>query len=1125
MTSTLKKRAICGICSAGCWVEVTYDGEGRIAAVEADGRSPYGMVCRIGKLSPQIVYSKDRVLHPLRRKGPKGTFDFERISWDEAYGEIVERLERIKEESGPEATAVYTGSGSFELAFCDIFQPRGVAVSSAASVLFPFGSPNTLGVGALCYVSFAMIAPHVTMGGMFINMFTDIENAELIVIWGKNPASHCPPTDFKRIEEAHRRGAAIVVIDPRKTTFAGYPGAEWVPIRPGTDGALALGMCHVLIEEELYDETFAGEWTVGFEEFARHVRHYRPEVVEEITGIPAATVRSLARRIAAADGAAPVMYSGLEYSDGAVQAIRAAFVLWALAGQLDVPGGYCFSMRDSSFPVNRDGHVPNPDVRRAAGHNDFPVYTKYRGEFHAGILPRSVLEGDPYRIRLLLSLGASIISSWPQSSLWKKTLAGLDFFVSIDRQLTADAAYADIVLPAATYYEIESYMVNGPLFRIRERVIEPVGEARADHLIMAELAQRLGYGHLYPQTAEEVLSRALRGSGFSLEDVRAAGGSVRIPTILMEHRKWEKGLLRPDGAPGFDTPSGKFEIASSILEEHGYAPLPVYTEPGEGPLAQPEIAREYPLVFNSGARSRNDLHGLHLTIDELRKKRPVPTVLLNGDDAASRGINRGDRVRIRTPRGSVEMFADVTDGIVKGAVEASAMGGGPLGPKAWQNANINELTDLRRYDPISGFPVYKALLCEVEKISTGDEDCLGKTSSPRAGTGGVEIRERPSIYLDHNATTPPSPEVCRVMVEALEKFGNPSGLYTAGKEARRILEKARRSVALLVNCTARRLVFTGGGSEANNLAVKGAAFRAGERKHIVTSAIEHPSILNTCRWLAGRGFEVTYLMPDGEGLAPPADMRSAVTDRTGLVTVMLANNETGAIQPVAELAEIARGRGAIFHTDAVQAAGKIPLDVDDLGVDLLTLSGHKFHGPKGVGVLYRRKGVTLEPLIHGGGQEMGLRSGTENVPAIAAIGRAAELALEHLSGMKELRRLRDLLEKEMRALLPGARRNGPDEERLPNTLNMTFPGIRGEALVFALDREGVALSSGSACHAGAPEPSHALTAMGLSDEDAHCAVRFSLGPGNSEEEIMLVVKMVKDVIGGRRSAVRFVSCR
>ncbi|MFC1657211.1 molybdopterin-dependent oxidoreductase [Candidatus Moduliflexota bacterium] len=188
-TGTSKRRAICGICSAGCWVEATCDDRGRLVEVEPDSTSPLGQICRMGRLSPQIVYSGDRLLHPMRRKGPKGTFDFERISWDEAYDRIVESLEKVKRESGPEATAIYTGSGSFELAFCDIFQPKGVAVSSASSVLFPFGSPNTLGVGALCYVSFAMIAPHVTMGSMYIDMFSDIENAELIVIWGKNPAA------------------------------------------------------------------------------------------------------------------------------------------------------------------------------------------------------------------------------------------------------------------------------------------------------------------------------------------------------------------------------------------------------------------------------------------------------------------------------------------------------------------------------------------------------------------------------------------------------------------------------------------------------------------------------------------------------------------------------------------------------------------------------------------------------------------------------------------------------------------------------------------------------------------------------------------------------------------------
>jgi anaerobic selenocysteine-containing dehydrogenase len=526
---------------------------------------------------------------------------------------------------------------------------------------------------------------------MFINMLSDIENAKLIVIWGENPAAHCPPHDFIKIEEAHKRGARIVVIDPRKTVMAKYSNAEWIPIRPGTDGALALGLCNVLIQEELYDEDFVNNWTVGFEDFDRYVQHFQPEVVEDITGVPAETVRSLARKIATTNGVAPVMYSGLEYSDGAVQAIRATMVLWALAGQLDVPGGRCFSMAQNKFPINREGLIPNPDVRKAAGYNSFPLYTKYRGELHANILPEAVLKKKPYPIRLLISLGASIITSWPQSGIWRETLGALDFFVCIDRQLTADAAYADIVLPATTYYEIQSYMVYGSIFRIREKVIGPVGESRSDFLIMSELARRLGYGHLYPQTGEEILSRVLRGSGFTPEDVRAAGGTVQIPTVMMQYKKWEKGLLRSDGQPGFETPSGKFEIASLILEEHGYDALPVYVEPGEGPLSQPELAKQLPLVFNSGARANMDLHALHHSIPALSKEKPVPTVMLNTLDAQERGIEDGDFVHIKTKRGQVGMYAFVTDDIVRGAIEASGMGGGALGSKVWQDACINDL--------------------------------------------------------------------------------------------------------------------------------------------------------------------------------------------------------------------------------------------------------------------------------------------------------------------------------------------------------------------------------------------------------------------------------------------------
>jgi cysteine desulfurase NifS len=1121
-----QKQAICGICSAGCWVKVTYDADGKIDSVEPDDASPLGIICRLGELSREAVYSKDRLLYPMRRTGPKGTYEFERISWNQAYDTIVDKLRTIKAESGPEATAIYTGSGSFELALCDMFQPAGVAVSSASSVLFPFGSPNTLGVGALCYVSCAMIAPHVTMGGMAINMFSDIDNAELIVIWGRNPAAQCPPYDFMKIQKAHKRGAQIVVIDPRKTSMATYANAEWIPIRPGTDGALALGMSNVLIEEELYDEAFVEEWTVGFDDFSHYVQHYRPEVVEDITGIPAETVQSLARRIAKTNGVAPVMYSGIEYSDGALQAIRATMVLWALAGQLDVPGGHCFSMAENKFPINREGHIPNPDVRKAAGHNRFPIYTQYRGEFHANILPEAVLEKRPYPIRLLISLGASIITSWPQSGIWRKTLEALDFLVCIDRQLTEDAAYADIVLPATTYYEIESYMVYDSIFRIRERVIDPIGEARNDFFILAELAQHLGYGHLYPQTEEELLTRALKGSGFTLEEVRAAGGMVQIPPVMMEYKKWEKGLLREDGQSGFATPTGKFEIASTILEEHGYDALPVYTEPGEGPRSQPELAKQFPLVFNSGARSNVDQHTLHKSIPALSEEKPVPTVMMNTADAKKRGITNGDLVRIRTKRGAVSMYAVVTDDIVQGAIEASGMGGGPLGSKAWQDACINDVTDLQRYDPISGFPVYKALLCDVVKVAEGDIQQVAASGEyildPTVEKNAVNHR----IYLDHNATTPLDERVKQSMIEFMEYYGNPSSIYAAGKEAHQAVEKARRSVALLINSTARRITFTGGGSEANNLAIKGAAFsNANSKNHIITTAIEHPSVLNTCRWLEEHGFSVTYLPVDQEGMVSPDDLKAAITDQTCLISIMMANNETGTLQSIPELASIAKEQGVCFHTDGVQAGGKIPIDVEELGVDLLTMSAHKLHGPKGIGALFAHKGVELSPLITGGNQEHGLRAGTENVMGICGFGKAAELAIEHLTDMDHVKERRDRLERGINALIPEGKMNGHRDRRLPNTLNMTFPGMRGESLVLALDQRGVALSSGSACHAGMPEPSHVLLAMGLSEEEAHCALRFSLGRENTEDDIDHTLSFLKEICTDQTAMVRFVSCR
>ncbi len=1130
MAATEIRDGLCGICPAGCWVRA-YCADGRLLKVEPYPDHPMGMLCRIGRHSPAIVHDPDRLKTPLRRIGPKGGYNFEPVSWDAAMAEIAERLQGIKAESGPEATAIYTGRGSFDMALCDLMQPAGVAVSSASSVLFPFGSPNTLGVGALCYVSFAMIAPHVTMGEMLITMDTDIQQAELIVIWGANPATDSPPLAHHQIVQAAANGARVVAIDPRRTETAREVDAQWLAIRPGTDGALALAMIQVLLEEEIYDESFAEQWTVGFEELGRFVQHYRPEVVETITGIAADDIRQLARALASARGACPVMYTGLEYSDSGVQAIRAVFTLWALAGQLDVPGGLLFRMKENLFPQNRTHLQANPDVRKALGRDRFPVYSMFRGESHAIALPDAVLKGEPYFVKSLIILGGSLCTSWPNPELWRKTLAALDFLVTIDRYHTADSAYADIVLPATTMYEITSYMRYGPLFKIRERLLWPQGQARNDFLILAELAERLGYGHLYPQTEEGILARALEGTGFHVEGVREAGGAVQIPAVMMEYKKWEKGRLRPDGQPGFNTPSGKFEIASAILTEYGYGALPEYTEPAEGPLSRPDLAATFPLVFNSGSRTLYDFRSQHHGVRGLAERQPEPRVTINVDDARVRAIQDNDWVWVETPRGRLRFRARVTADIVRGAVDANMGGGGPLGPKAWRETNVNILTDLDRFDPISGFPIYKTLLCQVSKAAAGEENATS------AGSGG-EV-ERPlhfhaakpvrQVYLDHNATTPLAPEV----VDAMrfywgEEFGNPSSLHRRGNTARNGVEAARRSIAQSLNCTARRILFTGSGSEADNLAIQG-VLKAHWRKgnHVITSAIEHPAVLATCRALEAQGAHITILPVDDQGVVSPRTLEKAICPDTVLVSIMLANNETGVVQSVAELAAIARGQGVLFHTDAVQALGKIPLDVDELGVDLLSISAHKVYGPKGVGALYVRKGVRLAPLIHGGGQEHGLRSGTENVASIVGFGRACELARQrqHNGDNERQARLRDRLARGVRELIAAAKVNGQDAKRLPNTLNMVLPGIRGESLVTLLDRRGIAFSSGSACKAGAPEPSAALLAMGLTTDEAHCSIRFSLGYGTTEEDIVYCLDCLREVVDDTRSAIRFVACR
>ncbi len=705
---------LCGICPAGCGVKI-YMEDGRIRRIAPSKEHPQGICCPRGAHAPEIVYSPDRLTYPLKRVGPRGAGQFARASWDEALDIIAEQLKRIASQYGPRSVCTYTGRGTFERSLWELLSPAGVRESSAWNLLFPFGSPNTTGVGAICYVAHGVIAPMTTFGVWGIDTFSDIENSDLVVVWGDNPATDSPPTNFNRIRNARKRGAEVIVIDHRRTEVVRATKARWLGIRPGTDGALALGMLHVVIEEDLYDREFVEKWTVGFEELKAYVAQFTPERVAQSTWVPADEIRRTARALAKAKGAALVSYTGLEYTNSGTQNIRAVLILWALTGNLDVPGGKVIKMPNGEFRVNQSMRLEPPDGVDPIGKDKYPIYHLYRKEAHAMELPRAILHEDPYPLRAMLVVGSSIITSYPNPNLWRQSFASLDFMAVVDRFMTADALYADVVLPATTMFEIESYMVYDRYVQLRQRVIEPLGEARSDWEVATAIADKLGYGHLYPKAGEDMLRQALAGTDLELETLRCHPDGVQLPVLEQRYRKWELGLLRQDGKPGFETPSGKFEIASSVLARYGYDPLPVYHEPNEGPLASPELAKQFPLVFNSGARIQFGFRSQHHNIPGLLKMQPRPLVTLHPEDAALRGIQAGDKVLVITPRGQVHYTAWVTEDIVQGVIEANAGGGSPIASQPWRECNVNELTDPDNRDPISGFPVYKALLCDVVK--------------------------------------------------------------------------------------------------------------------------------------------------------------------------------------------------------------------------------------------------------------------------------------------------------------------------------------------------------------------------------------------------------------------------
>lgn len=377
------------------------------------------------------------------------------------------------------------------------------------------------------------------------------------------------------------------------------------------------------------------------------------------------------------------------------------------------------------------------------------------------------------------------------------------------------------------------------------------------------------------------------------------------------------------------------------------------------------------------------------------------------------------------------------------------------------------------------------------------------------------------IYFDHNATTPVDPAVIQTMTAVLaDDFGNASSVHHFGQRAKALLDDARSSIAALVNGEPSEVVFTSGGTESDNFALRGVAeaLELTGRRHLIASSIEHEAVLTTFKALARRGWRTTLLPVDATGIVDPAALAAALADDTALVSVMHANNEVGTIQPVAELAAAAHARGAIFHTDAVQSVGKIPVDVGALGVDLLSLSAHKFNGPKGAGALWIRRGTRVTAILTGGKHERSRRAGTENVPGIAGLGHAARLASDKLAPEAvRISALRDRLEAGILAAVPGTVVNGAQQPRVPNTTNISFEAVEAESLLIALDLEGVAVSTGSACSSGTLEPSHVLRAMGLPSPRTQNSIRFSLGAGNTGAEVDFVISRLPGLVGKLRS--------
>jgi anaerobic selenocysteine-containing dehydrogenase len=700
-------KSVCRACHGGCGVLLHVE-DGRLTKVAGDPSSPLnrGRLCPIGTRTLDLVYHPDRLKHPLRRTGPRGGGQWQRVGWDEALDEIAGRLTAIKRAHGPEAIALGTGTGRHHIRWVSRF---GHAL----------GTPNWCEPGfAQCFHP-RINTTLLTFGDFPVCDFTGDVAPECIVYWGHNPVNSGPDgeTRFNALDSL-AGNPKIIVVDPRRTRLAKMADV-WLPLRPGTDDALALALLNVLIAERLHDEAFVAKWTHGFDTLAERVRPHTPEWAERITWVPAEKIRAAARLYAATRPSMMEWGCAIEHTPNCIQTVRAVSMLPALTGNIDVPGGWVFGMRGiGRFPSLIENLTPEANAKRL-GADRFKMLCGEGADLPAAHIPtllKAMRDGVPYPVKAFLVFGNNTLTTYGNARQAYEALMKVDFLVAADLFMTPTTELADIVLPAAAWPELNQIAglptVAANVVLGQQKAVQ-IGECKSDEEIFVELARRMDLP-VGTEPVEAVLDQQLgKVLGMTFRELTQVG-HVKVP---FKYRKHESG--------GFKTPTGKIELYATRLEALGYDPLPYYEEPPESPLSTPDVAKDYPLVLTTGARIPFFFNSEHRQLPMLRKAHPDPIVELNPATAARHGVRDGDWVWIETPRGRIRQRARVTDDIDPRVVHVEHGWWFPEepGPEhgVWKsNANVLTRTD-PPYDPAMGTYHLRGLLCRIARVDAAGD--------------------------------------------------------------------------------------------------------------------------------------------------------------------------------------------------------------------------------------------------------------------------------------------------------------------------------------------------------------------------------------------------------------------